>query len=56
MVSEEAKPEDDGESSRNEEKLFATVTLSDLKQGRNGHRFSIECLFDGDGSAKEGDE
>ena len=38
------------------EKLFATVTLSDLKQGRNGHRFSIECLFDFDGSAEEGEE
>jgi hypothetical protein len=56
LVSEDAKPEGDGESSQNEEKLFATVALSDLKQGRAGHRFSIECLFDFDDLAEEGGE
>lgn len=56
MVSDEPNPEEDGESSKVEEKLFAKVTLSDLKQGRNGHRFSMECLFDFDESAEEGAE
>ena len=41
---------EDAESESNEseevEKLFATVTLTGPSKSRNGHKFSIECLFE----------
>jgi len=41
-----ADAESEGDENAEEEKLFAEVTLTGPSKSRNGHRFSIECLFE----------
>ena len=44
IVTEGAQPEEDKEDEG--EKLFAEVALTGPSKSRNGHKFSIECLFE----------
>jgi hypothetical protein len=41
-----ADAESEGDGNVDGEKLFAEVTLMGRSKSRNGHKFSIECLFE----------